>query len=186
MAKHFSHFENTGKQRFFYLETEWFLRISGDKSRKRNWNWRVWLQTNLSNFVRSLAAQMSRAKEDVSTLQMLLGYEYAWNWLNHYDDDATVTISHNSENRSNQRVSFLFKGYQKKSRANGTRKETQQQGVEKRKWKPFVSSAVTASPLTRAFACHSKWRDYFQSKTFVGGRACSLFVQPVYVRNSEE
>ena len=39
----------------FSLETELFLAITGDKSRKSDWNWQVWLQTSLSNFVHSFS-----------------------------------------------------------------------------------------------------------------------------------
>ena len=45
---------------------------------------------------------------------------------------------------------------------------------------------LTASPLTRAFACYSKWRDCSQSIIFIGNRACSLFGEPVYIRSCEE
>ena len=45
---------------------------------------------------------------------------------------------------------------------------------------------LTASPLTRAFACHSKWGDCSQSIIFIGNRLRLLFGEPVYVRNSEE
>ena len=37
--------------------------------------------------------------------------------------------------------------------------------------------------LTRAFSCHSNWRGCYQSITFLGGRARSLFGEPVYASN---
>ena len=45
---------------------------------------------------------------------------------------------------------------------------------------------LTASPLTCAFACNSKWRGCYQSITFLGSPASSLFDEPVYVSNSDE
>ena len=54
----------------FYL-TEWFLSITGDKFRESDWNWRIWLQTRVWAIL-SAHAQMSWAKWDVSTWQMLL------------------------------------------------------------------------------------------------------------------
>ena len=41
---------------------------------------------------------------------------------------------------------------------------------------------ITTSPLTNTFACH-KWRGCSQSITFLGSRAHSLIIEPVYVRN---
>ena len=76
-AKHFQHFKTRdtfqfGRRMlllllfFFYLETDRFLPIIGVKSRKSDWNWRVWLKTRVCAILSALA-QMSRAKGDVST-----------------------------------------------------------------------------------------------------------------------
>ena len=46
-------------------------------------------------------------------------------------------------------------------------------------------SKVQASALTRAFACHSKWRGCFHFITFLSSCARSLFGEPVYIKNSE-
>ena len=97
-----------------------------------------------------------------------------WNRLSHYHDDAT--ISHNNENLTGARS----------PRASGTRKETREQGAGKEHESSLFPTPLTGSPITRAFACHSKWKGCSQSIIFLGNRARSLFGEPVYVRNSEE
>ena len=86
MAKHFQHFKTTQgylsaskKKVAFCLETKRFLPITGDKSPKSDWNWRVWLQTRVWAILSTLT-QMSRAKRDVSTWQMLLESTEPLSW----------------------------------------------------------------------------------------------------------
>ena len=124
MAKHFQHFKtkqgyfSVWKEVFSYLETERFVPIIGDiKSRKKDWNRLVGSDESLSNFVRS--SQMSSAKGDVSTWQMLLGVwvrleltEPLWWWW---------TISHSNENLNSPRAKSPFMGCREKSTASGSR-----------------------------------------------------------------
>ena len=189
MAKHFQHFKTTRryfsvwKKVVFYQETERFLPIIGDKSQKSDWNWRVWLQMRVRAILSALA-QMSRAKGDVSTWQMLLGVwvrleltEPLWWRCNHLSQQWKP---------NSLRARSPFKGYLEESHASGTRKETREQGVGKESDSSAFPLPLTASPLTRAFACYSKWRDCSQSIIFIGNRACSLFGEPVYIRSCEE
>ena len=122
---------------------------------------------------------MSRAKGDVSTCQMLLGYGCAWNWVSHYNDDAT--ISYKNENRNSLRASSpreVTREWQAKRDAGARYGEI--------KWELFVCSTPTASPLTRVFALHRKWRGCSQSITFLCNRTRSVFGELVYIRNSNE
>ena len=168
----------------FYLETEWFLPIIGDKSRRSDWNLWVQVQTRVWAILSALA-QMSRARGDVSTWQILFGVwvcleltEPLW-WL-------CNQISQNNENCNSLRASSLFKGYQEKSCANGTQKEMQEQGVGKESESLSFPFSFRALPLTHAFTCHSKWRVCSQFITFLCSHAYLLFGEPVYVWNSEE
>ena len=72
----------------------------------------------------------------------------------HYDDDATV--SHNNENLNSLQASSPFKEYREKSRASGTQNKTREQGAGKENESSSFPSPLTASPLTRMFACHSE------------------------------
>ena len=129
--KHFQHFNTTQRYfsvwKVFKLETERFLPISGDKSRK-------WLELtglaadkSLSNFVRSCSDVESQERSALH--KCFWGNEYTWNWLSHYYDDAT--ISQKNENRHSLLASSPFKGYREKSLASGTRKEMREQGTGK-------------------------------------------------------
>ena len=99
-----------------------------------------------------LCALLLRCREPKEMLALdkcFWGYGYAWTWLIHYDDDAT--ISHSNENRHSLRASSPFKGYREKSRDSGTRKETREQDAGKEN-ELFVSSAP------RCYAAHSRVR----------------------------
>ena len=176
MAKYFQHFKTTQgylsaskKKVAFCLETKRFLPITGDKSPKSDWNWRVWLQTRVWAVLSTLT-QMSRAKRDVSTWQMLL--------------ESTEPLSWRCNHLSQQWKPNSLGA--RSPRASGTRKETREQGAGKEHESSLFPTPLTGSPITRAFACHSKWKGCSQSIIFLGNRARSLFGEPVYVRNSEE
>ena len=109
-----------------------------------------------------------------------LGIDY----MSHYDDDAT--ISHNNENRNSLPASSLSKEYREKSRASGTQNKTREQGAGKKNESSSFPSPLTASPLTRMFACHSEGIVGSRSITVLVNRARSLFSEPVYFGNSEE
>ena len=151
----------------------WNWAISSD-------NWRLILQKRLELTGLATDESLSKEAKEMSALDKCFwGYGFTWSCLSHYEDDAT--ISHNNENRNSLRPISPFKRYRQKSRASGTRKETREQGAGKES-----ESSSVPSPLTRAFACHSKWRGYSHFLTFLGSRARSLFGEPVYVRNSGE
>ena len=99
----------------------------------------------------------------------------------------TIQPSHNNENR-NERASSPFKEYREKSRASGTQNKTREQDAGKENKSSWFSSPLTTSPLTRTFACHSKWIGCSRSITFPVNRARSLFAigEPVFVGNSDE
>ena len=69
-----------------------------------------------------------------------------------------------------------------KSQANKMR----EQGAGKESESSLCPPPPTASPLTRMFACHLKWRGCSQFITFLGNRACLVFGEPDYFRNSEK
>ena len=162
---------------FFDIEMERFLPIIGDKSPKGNLDWRVWVQTRFWAILFA-PAEMSRAKGGFSTWQnkCFWGYGYTWNWLSHYNDDAT--ISHNDENRNSLQASSPFKGFER-SHA-GVAREKRRLGKSS-----LFPPPLTPSPVASAFACQSKWRGCTQSITFLGDRTLSLFGERVYVRNCE-
>ena len=89
-------------------------------------NWRVWLPTRVWAILSALA-QMSRAKGDASTWQMLLRV-----WVRF---ELTKPLWWGCNHLSQQwkpnslRARSPFKGYREKSCASGTRKETREQGV---------------------------------------------------------
>ena len=139
---------------------ELFLPILGDNSRKSDWNWQVWLQKSLSNLVRSFSdVESQRRCQPLTNAFGGMGW-YACNWLSHYNVDAT--ISRNNENLSSLQESSPFMGNREKSQASCMQKETEARCRE-RKWELFISSPLTASPLTCTFTCHSKWRGCSQS-----------------------
>lgn len=109
----------------------------------------------------------------------------AWNWLSHYDTDAT--IFHNEENSkiSSLRASSSLKGYREKSRARGTRKEMREEGAGKERECSSFPPPLEVSPLVHTFASQSKWRGCSQAITFLSIRLHSLFSDQVYVRNSD-
>ena len=161
--------------------------IPSDNWREITQKWlelRVWLQTRVLATLCALL-RCREPKEMLALDKCFWGYGYAWTWLIHYDDDAT--FSHNNENRNSLRASSPFKGYREKSRASGTRKETREQGAGKESESSSFPPLHAASPLTRAFACHSNWKEYVhsqsQSITFLGSCSRSLFGKPVYFRN---
>ena len=89
-------------------------------------NWRVWLPTRVWAILSALA-QMSRAKGDASTWQMLLRVwvrfkltKPLWWGCNHLSQQWKP---------NSLRARSPFKGYREKSCASGTRKETREQGV---------------------------------------------------------
>ena len=67
-----------------------------------------------------------------------------------------------------------------------TRRNERELGAGKESESSSFPPPFAASPLTRAFACHSKWRSCSQSITFLCNRTRSVFGEPVDVRNSEE
>ena len=70
------------------------------------------------------------------------GYAYSWNWLRHYNDDATV--SHNNENCNCLRASSPFKGYRGNLLGSGTRKEKREKlGAGKRSESSLARSLAT-------------------------------------------
>ena len=108
---------------------ELFLPILGDNSRKSDWNWQVWLQKSLSNLVRSFSDIESQKRcQPLTNAFGGMGW-YAWNWLSHYNVDAT--ISRNNENLNSLQESSPFMGNREKSQASGMQKETQKQGARK-------------------------------------------------------
>ena len=88
--------------------------------------------------------------------------------------------------KSLQPTSKISIWYQEKSHASNTRKKMREQGAGKESESSSFSPPHKASPLTRAFSCHSKWRGRAQSIIFLGNLARSPFGEPVYIRNSEE
>ena len=111
-------------------------------------------------------------------------YGYAWNWLSHYDDDAT--ISHNNENLSACEQDLHLRDIERSHEREARAKERQKWGAGKESESFSFTPPLRTSPLTRAFPCHSKWWGYSQSIIFLGNRARSLFGEPLNVRNSEE
>lgn len=108
---------------------ELFLPILGDNSRKSHWNWQVWLQNSLSNLVRSFSDVESQKRcQPLTNAFGGMGW-YAWNWLSHYNVNAT--ISRNNENLNSLQESAPFMGNREKSQASGMQKETQKQGARK-------------------------------------------------------
>ena len=104
--------------------------------------------------------------------------------MSHYDDDST--ISYNNENLNSLQASSLSKEYREKSRASGMQNKTREQGAGKENESSSFPSPLTASPLTRMFACHSEGIVCSRSITFLVNRARSLFGKPVFVGNSDE
>ena len=98
--------------------------------------------------------------------------------MSHYDDNAT--ISH-----KNETVTACKQALREKSRASGKRNE-RELGAGKESESSSFPPPFAASPLTRAFACHSKWRSCSQSITFLCNRTRSVFGEPADVGNSEE
>ena len=133
---------------------------------------------SLGNFVCSCSDVKSQRRCQHCTWQILLGVwvcleltEPLWWQCNQ--------ISQSNENHSSLWASSPFKGYQEKSRANGTRKEMREQGAGKESESLSFPLSLTALSLFRAFTCHSKWRGCCQFITFLCSHACLLFSEPV-------
>ena len=64
---------------FFYLKMERFPPITGDKSRKSDWNWRVWLQTRVWAILSALVESQRRCQHLKYTFGVMgtLGIDWA-------------------------------------------------------------------------------------------------------------
>ena len=114
---------------FFYLETERLLPIIREKFRKLSEIDGFHYRREFKQFCPLL--RRCREPKEMSALDKCFwGYGYAWNWLSHYDDDAT--ISHNNENCNSLWTAIHLRVYREKSRASGNRKETREQGAGKK------------------------------------------------------
>ena len=107
------------------------------------------------------------------------GYGYAWNWVSHYDDNAT--ISHKNESRSSLRATFL----REVMREWQAKQDTVARSGKDGKSSSFPLSLM-ALLLTHVFVCHLKWRGCSQAITFLGNCARSVFSESVYFRISKE
>ena len=166
---------------FFYLETERFLPIIREKFRKLSEIDGFPYRREFKQFCPLL--RRCREPKEMSALDKCFwGYGYAWNSLSHYDDDAT--ISHNNENHNS--LWALHLGNIERSHARVTSERRGGSKVQEKSESSSFPPPLTASPLTCAFACNSKWRGCYQSITFLGSPASSLFDEPVYVSNSDE
>ena len=141
---------------------ELFLPILGDNSRKSHWNWQVWLQKSLSNLVRSFSDVESQKRcQPLTNAFGGMGW-YAWNWLSHYNVNATISC--NNENLNSLPESSPFMGNREKSQASGMQKETQKQGARKESGSSsFPLPSQLRHSHTCTFICHSKWRGCSQS-----------------------
>ena len=91
-------------------------------------------------------------------------YGYAWNWVSHCDDNAT--ISHKNENHSSLRASCTVSERSHVRVASKTRHGN-------KVWDRYDESSSFPLPLmalllAHAFVCHLKWRGCSQSITFLG------------------
>ena len=90
----------------------------------------------------SLLLRCREPKEMSALDKCFEGYAYSWNWLRHYNDDATV--SHNNENCNCLRASSPFKGYRGNLLGSGTRNEKREkQGAGKRSESSLARSLAT-------------------------------------------
>ena len=114
---------------FFYLGTERFLPTIRAKFRKLIGIDGFCYRREFKQFCPFL--RRCREPKEMSALDKCFWrYGYAWNWLSHYDDDAT--ISHNKENRNSLWASSPFKEYREKSHTSSKRKERREQVREKK------------------------------------------------------
>ena len=124
----------------------------------------------------SVLAQMSGGKGDVSTWQNAFGGEGT------LGIEWAIAMTMQPSLTKMKTLTACKQALWDKSQANKMR----EQGAGKESESSLCPPPPTASPLTRMFACHLKWRGCSQFITFLGNRACLVFGEPDYFRNSEK
>ena len=144
---------------------------------------RVSQQTRIYAILSPLA-QMWRAKGDVSSWQMLLG------GMRTLGIDLVIMMTMQPSLTTMKTVTACEQAFHLRNNVRSHARVASERTGGSRCGKKSESFSflprLTASSLTRAFACHSKWRGWYQSITFLSSPASSLFDEPVYVSNSDE
>ena len=130
----------------FYLETEWFLPIIGDKEEVIGiYGFRY--RQEFEQFC--LLLLRCQEPEEMSVLDKYFsGYGYAWNWLSHYDDYATKSLKTMKTVTACEQALHLRDT--KRSHVQMAWKGDAGTRCGERKWELVVSS------LLQSFATHSR------------------------------
>ena len=162
--KHSQHFKTTRgyfsvwKTVIFSLEIELFLPITGDKTRNSDWNWQVWLQTSLSNFVHSCS--------DIKSLWRCQHLTNAFGGMGILGIDWAIIMSTQSSLITMKTLTACKKALHLREMERGHRqvacKRRHGSKMQGKKMGPlhFLSPhSFTAC----TFTCHSKWKGCSQS-----------------------
>ena len=139
---------------------ELFLPITGVKSRKSDWNWQIWLQTSLSNYVHSYSDVKSQRRCQHLTNALGGMGICAWNWLSHYNQFMSMQPSLTTMKTLTASKKALHWREIKRSHRRVARKRRSGSKVQRKK----VGALHFLPPHSFAtFTCHSKLRGCSQS-----------------------